>query len=314
MPTKKISSKKSLSGYTTGKKSLSRKSISNKSSKSSRKSTSNKKSLTKYKLCDTCFKVNKNNNNNNLISLCSESWKEFPYHIPILGRKEGSQEVHIDLGNKYKNRLIYFFGAKISTINLHSEYPKSYKNTNNYGLQFLDKNGKCTVKLNCPVLYKDTKMKGKGKETYMNHIHILVSNKDNTKWEDKLFTQNVLCCVNKKEVTQHINHNNRLIINALPFEYFKKGHIPTSYNLYYKTASNMTVKQLRKCVSSMIDTHPEYKKYIKKHNLKLTEVPLLVYCYDNKCSAGNKLALELYRAGFTNIVDYKDGIRGWMNR
>ena len=73
-----------------------------------------------------------------------------------------------------------------------------------------------------------------GKQTYLSHLHMLVSNKDMTQWLDKLITQNVLCHVTKEQLQNSIKNNNRLIINALNPEYFNKNAIPTSVNLPVK--------------------------------------------------------------------------------
>ena len=54
--------------------------------------------------------------------------------------------------------------------------------------------------------------------------------------------------------------------------------------------------------------------YLKKHKIPLEDTPILVYCYDAKCSAGVRLANELARAGFTNSIDYKNKMLGWLSR
>jgi len=267
-----------------------------------------------YKLCDTCFNIEIKNGN--LKTKNKEQWNLFPHHLPILGRQEGSQTLDINMGKKYANKLLYYWGSKEMFSNKNLEYPDSYvvnqhgKNTGitNDGLVKLDNKGDCSIKLDCPQPYKDDGV------SYMPHIHFLISDKNMTKWNNEMFTQNVLCDVKKRQVEEHITKKNRLIINALSSEYHKKAKIDTSFNLFYKDAQKMSSIQLKNKIKSFIKQDLHLQKYIKINKLKLTEVPILVYCYDNTCSSGNDLAMELFKVGFVNILDYKDGIIGWYNR
>ena len=106
----------------------------------------------------------------------------------------------------------------------------------------------------------------------------------------------------------------RIIINALPKEYYEQMKIPKSFNLYYKDAKKMTVLQIKNTIKKMISQHKCIQKIIKDTKLQLIEVPIIVYCYDKECDAGHHLANELFRAGFTNIIDYKEGILGYLGR
>ena len=45
--------------------------------------------------------------------------------------------------------------------------------------------------------------------------------------------------------------------------------------------------------------------------VKVFETPICAYCYNEGCTAGHQLINELYRAGFTNVIDYKGGIQEW---
>ena len=259
-----------------------------------------------YKLCDTCNKVELKGLN--LFSENNEEWNNFPHPLPILGKREGSQDLEIDMGKSNANCLIYWWGTQSMFKNLNLEYPDSYINSMNNGLMKLDSNGKCTISVNCPQPYKDKGI------SYMSHIHILVSNKPMNRWKKNIHTQNVLCVIDKPSLISHMRSKNRLIINALSAEYFEKAKLPNSFNLDYNKAKNMTPTQLNSSIKSMIKNHKNIQKIIKQNNLKLNEVPIIVYCYDKHCDAGHKLANELFRVGYTNVIDYADGILGYMGR
>jgi hypothetical protein len=267
-----------------------------------------------YKLCDTCFDIEVENGS--LKTKNQEQWNLFPHHLPMLGRREGSQESKIQMGKKYANRLLYYWGSKEMFSNKNLEFPDSYvvnqfdKRTGitNDGLVKLDSNGSSVIKLDCPQPYKEDGI------SYMPHFHFLISDKSMSKWSNDMFTQSVLCNIKKRQVKDHLDKKNRLIINALSSGYHKKAKIDSSFNLFYKDAQKMTSQKLKKQIKSFVMQDPDIQKFIKKNKLKLTEVPILVYCYDKTCNAGNDLALELFKAGFVNILDYKDGIIGWYNR
>ena len=178
----------------------------------------------------------------------------------------------------------------------------------NSGLMKLDANGKCKVFVNCPQPYKDKGI------SYMSHIHILVSDKKMSRWKKGMFTQNILCEINRKNLLHHMKQNDRLLINALPKEYFEKAHIPGSYNIDYNNAKKLGKNKLQNLVRKMVNSDKNISRIVKKNNLKITETPIIVYCYDKHCDAGHKLANELFKAGFTNVIDYKEGILGFMGR
>jgi hypothetical protein len=259
-----------------------------------------------YKLCDTCENVQKKGLN--LFSENEEEWNNFPHHLPILGERHGSQNIDIDMGQKHGNCLIYWWGSRTMFENLNLEYPDSYINSMNSGLIKLNSSGKCSISVNCPQPYKDKGV------SYMSHIHILVSDKKMTRWNKGIYTQNVLCEINKKNLIHHIQKKDRIIINALSCEYHNKAHIPNSHNLYYKEAKKLSIAQIHNRIRKMIKDEPKIQQIIKKNKLKITEVPIIVYCYDNKCDAGHQLANELFRAGYTNVIDYLDGTLGYFGR
>lgn len=259
-----------------------------------------------YKLCDTCNKVKLNGLN--IFSENNEKWNNFPHPLPILGKREGTQEIEINMGKSHSNCLIYWWGTKEMFQNLNLEYPDSYLDSTNNGLIKLDENGKCNVSVNCPQPYKDKGV------SYMSHIHILVSDKKLSRWKPNIYTQNVLCNIEKSNLNHHLRIKDRLVINALSTEHFEKAKIPGSFNLHYSKAKKMSTTQINNEIKFMIKEHKNIQKIIKKNNLKLYEVPIIVYCYDKHCNAAHELANQLFKAGYTNIIYYPYGILGYMGR
>lgn len=265
---------------------------------------SSKKSKKKNILCSTCTVI-KEDKYRNLFSDNKEDLTDFPGIIPGFNTK-GTEQILLELGKKYSNRLIYFISSDTRNNNLLLKYPDSYKNSKNFGLAKLDMNGKVKLSINCPQPYKEKGI------SYASHIHILISNKAMNSWLDNFITVSVICKVDKSIVKKHLKNKDRLIINALPKEYFDKSHIPTSFNIYYKEAKKLSSRKIKDLVKEMIDSHKDLQKYIKKNKIPLLDTPILVYCYDKKCSAGHQLGNILIQNGFTNIIDYSSGIVDWM--
>jgi rhodanese-related sulfurtransferase len=145
---------------------------------------------------------------------------------------------------------------------------------------------------------------------YINHIHMIVSDKNISRWEDKMFTQNVLCKINKEDYLRHVRIGTRVIINALDKEYNIPG---TDGNILYKEAQKMNPEQLRKLVMDI-----SVSKSIKHKNLtnikNIHKMPLIVYCHNPKCDAAKLLTEELYKAGFNDILYFSGGFLGYHNR
>ena len=264
-------------------------------------------------LCDTCLTV-EHNKSGSMFSRNEENWKDFPYHLPILGRKTGDQSVEVNLGKKYKNRLIYYFATRPSKMQITKLYPDSYKNSNNNGLMLLDDEGKCKVHMDCPLHYKDVPPKGvksDEKQGYATHLHILVSDSKMGKWEDDMFTQSVLCKIDKYQYNYHKVKGNRVIINAID----KKYSIPGTYgSIDYQRAKVMTPSQLRSKVKKVINNKLGSKCLSLLDVNNVIDMPLLVYCHNPECGASKELVTSLYKAGFYNILYYPGGFLDYHNR
>ena len=97
----------------------------------------------------------------------------------------------IHLGNKYKNRFIFFYGAKHTGKNCIElpSFSRAYNFSNN-GVVETNSKGSFDVFLKCPKGY--TKMN----KTYVSHVHFIISDKNNTKWEDNIYTKRIICELN----------------------------------------------------------------------------------------------------------------------
>lgn len=264
-------------------------------------------------LCDTCLTV-EHNALGSMFSKNEENWKDFPFNIPILGSKLGDQSVDVDLGKKHRNKLIYYFAARPSLMHVGKQYPDVYNNSSNNGLMVLDNNGKCKIHMNCPIQYKDDAPKGyntSNKQGYATHVHIIISDSKLNKWDDLMFTQSILCKIDKYQYNYHKVNGTRLIINAIDKKYNLPG---TNGNLDYKKLKDQTPSQIRNSVTKILNNTNSIHSKSKVNCPNPIDIPLLVYCYNPECHAAKTLVSSLYKAGFYNIMYYPGGFLDYHNR
>ena len=274
------------------------------------------------KKCSKCT-----NSSNNIVSIKKSNTVSFndllkriskdiklPSFINILEYhpKKYDLQLKLQLGKKNANRYVFFFGAY--PIN-NSKYQimhetKSYGNITNKGICKTNITGECNIKLKCPQPYRDNT------ETYQPHIHFLISNKQNTKWNLTLKTHTVTCPISHPELLTVLNKNSALIINALPYEYYIKSRIPMSISLPYKYLldSILNEQNIDQYLKTMLVHSNKLNNHFKKGNINLKDIPIISYCWDNKCNAGHILKDKLSDFGYTNIRIYEPGIVGWNKK
>lgn len=93
-----------------------------------------------------------------------------------------------------------------------------------------------------------------------------------------------------KEMTQKQKEMD--IINVLPSDAFKKGHIPGSVNIPAEAAD------FENKVASLVGDKT---------------APVVVYCASAECDASPKAARRLEQAGFKNVYDFEAGLQGWKD-
>ena len=219
----------------------------------------------------------------------------------------------IELGEKYANRTIFFFAAhpkneKDCDIILHAS--KAYGDLSNQGIAITNSKGIAEFSVRCPQGYKEEG------NTYISHIHFIVSNKNKTRWIPKMKTQRVSCNVSHRKMKAVLKTECAVVLNALGPKYYIQDRIPNSFNLPYTLLKNneLTEKEVTSFIQSLLPHYKKLRKAVKDKKLKLKEVPIVVYCYYHKCNASEILMEHLQEMGFKNVREYKLGIQGWRKR
>ena len=185
----------------------------------------------------------------------------------------------------------FYFGTneRLFTSPL-KKFEDAYGNLKNSGCTRTDSKGNAKIFLNCPQIY--IALNGK---VYNRHLHFIYWDEKNKMWSKTLFTQPLICHVDKEFVEKH--RKKALVIDALPEEMYDKKHIKGAVNLPYN--KKWTENDLKKLIE------------MKKMNIKNKQIPIIVYCYNQKCTASIKVIHRLNKMGYYNVVDFEDGITSW---
>lgn len=228
--------------------------------------------------------------------------------------KNANQNIEINLGKAKAGRMVLYYASQSYPVDKCSGCRVSnggtaYGNFKNRGIGKLDNQGKAILKICCPRPYRE-----EGK-TYPAHIHFIIANSKNTEWENKLFTQTIVCEINYQDVKKIVKTGCALLINALPFEYYVKNRIPGSVPLDHNLVlTKLNKKEVIEYIRIMLRHCVKINKSVVKGKLDLMDIPIVVYCYNESCEADLDLQIKLNKIGFTNVKVYQEGIVGWKKK
>ena len=276
----------------------------------------------KKKLCASCLRFDfnktlKSSNNKkpkwlDKINYVEEFVKKNENNFKNTYPKSYNKTIKINIGSEFSNRKILYWAAKPSNSLIINKAKEAYGNFSNSGIVTIDKNGYAKIKFLVPQNYKTIVKNEKEYTTFFKHIHYVISNVNNNKWNFNVYTKLFHNNYDYNQLMQKLNSKQTIILNVLPSEYYAKDHIPYTYNLPVKQIKKMSIKELNEWFISIIDLHyPKLKKLLSK--LELNEIPIICYCAHNKCSASKNGAEELMKKGFVNVSLYEDGMKGYNN-
>ena len=155
--------------------------------------------------------------------------------------------------------------------------------------------------LNCPQPYSVDGI------TYPRHVHYCLLKKDNL-WSDDIKTIIVTCDVDFKTMKQFVKDKCHLIINVLSKESYERCKIPGSINI------PLLSFQKDDAIDAIRNSLKDFDKLKKFRGKRLFELPIVVYCKNIECKASEKMIELLIDTGFRNLLEYSDGIIGWMRQ
>ena len=269
------------------------------------------------KICLTC-KVSKSMNIAELEKVIPDWYKEIGNYSllpPILNNNDKynakkttlqvhkpnitNYEVKVDIIDKRNTWICYWAANYTDKYDKIKTAKEAYDKFQNHGLVKTNSSGKAVLTLNCPQPYSVDGI------TYPRHVHYCLLKKDNF-WSDDIKTVIVSCDIDFKTMKKFVDDKCHLIVNALAKESYDRCKIPGSINipvLHYQKQNAIDV--IKKALN-------DFDKLKKFKNKKIYEVPIVVYCSNTECKASEKLIELLIDSGFRNLLEYSEGIKGWM--
>lgn len=229
--------------------------------------------------------------------------------LKMYKQKNTSMKMLLDIGKP--NVYVLYWGAEPNSNIKIRDAKDAYGKFSNYGVGKTDSQGKIMCYFDCPSPYSEMDNKNH-RETFYRHLHFTYS-KNGNNWLDAIYTKLIVCILNYNQTMKSHQDGKIVLINALPCSYYAMSHIPNSYNLDAKTIKKMSLEELNKWMTQVVETnYPKINKMLKSKKINLYELPIVVYCAHDKCNAGHKCAMEFLKKGFVNISDFKGGMKEYL--
>ena len=189
---------------------------------------------------------------------------------------------------------IFYFATKSRDFTKRIQMrTKAYGNLSNSGVTHTNNKGEAIIYIKCPQLYKNDNGK-----VYSRHFHFLYWSEKNNRWNHNLYTQQVLCTVDKSFVKKHMK--NAVIIDARFTKEYNQKHIEGAISVPFN----------KRYTDSDIFNKIKMSKIGKTNKMNNKLVPIIIYC-SKGCNASKKLSIKLNKLGFYNIKDYENGLTDW---
>ena len=213
--------------------------------------------------------------------------------------------------NKNDTWVFYWAATKSTNPSVIMSERDAYGSNTNHGLTKTNDRGNSELILNCPQPYKVDNI------IYPRHVHYTFLTSEKT-WDENIHSMVVMCDIDFDTLREYSNNRSHIIINALESDDHKKRGIPGSINMYYKDLSEMSKRERKNRIKSVLKR--ELKNYSKLSALinskKFTykQLPIIVYCEGEKCESSKLLSQFLIDSGYVNIAKYSGGLYDWSKK
>ena len=222
-------------------------------------------------------------------------------------------ELTVEVKIKETDNWLLFWAAEAGA-SLEGDKPegaaKSYGSEENRGLTKVDSDGNATFKLNCPRLYTEED------QLFPRHVHYTVLTEDKV-WSTSIGTIEVSCKLSFETMEKIQNKRTYVIMNALSKESYDENHIPNSILCHHESLDGLKKQKksgiIKKLLNENLSEYPPVKALVKEVD-DIKQIPIIVYCANDKCDASSKLMEHLYSCGFFNVLEYPGGMKEWLEK
>ena len=210
----------------------------------------------------------------------------------------------VNIESNKRERWLFYWAANRSKNPSHIMSERdAYGSNTNHGLVKTDKNGNAKLVLNCPQPYKDDN----SKLTYPRHVHYTFLKEDDT-WNENINSLVVLCHVDFLTMKMYNDTKSHMIISTIPDDESIDNNVYLDYKSLYEMNRTERKHYLLRFLKDNIEKYPKLNSKVISKNLKLRDIPIVVYGKNREDKSSLKTCEYLIDSNIVNVIEYSGGI------
>ena len=210
----------------------------------------------------------------------------------------------VDVESNKRERWLFYWAANKSKDPSHIMSERdAYGSNTNHGLVKTDSNGNAKLVLNCPQPYKDDN----SKLTYPRHVHYTFLKEDDT-WNENINSLVVLCHVDFQTMKMYSDTKSHMIISTIVDDDTIDNNVYLDYKSLYEMNRTERKHYLLRFLKDNIEKYPKLNSKVISKNLKLRDIPIVVYGKNREDKSSLKTCEYLIDSNIVNVIEYSSGI------
>lgn len=210
----------------------------------------------------------------------------------------------VNIESNKRERWLFYWAANRSKNPSHIMSERdAYGSNTNHGLVKTDKNGNAKLVLNCPQPYKDDN----SKLTYPRHVHYTFLKEDDT-WNENINSLVVLCHLDFLNMKMYNDTKSHMIICTIKEDETIDNNVYLDYKSLYEMNRTERKHYLLRFLKDNIEKYPKLNSKVLSKNLKLRDIPIVVYGKNREDKSSLKTCEYLIDSNIVNVIEYSGGI------
>lgn len=210
----------------------------------------------------------------------------------------------VDVESNKRERWLFYWAANQSKDPSHIMSERdAYGSNTNHGLVKTDSNGNAKLVLNCPQPYKDDN----SKLTYPRHVHYTFLKEDDT-WNENINSLVVLCHIDFSNMKMYNDTKSHMIISTVKEDDTIDNNVYLDYKSLYEMNRTERKHYLLRFLKDNIEKYPKLNSKVLSKNLKLRDIPIVVYGQNREDKSSLKTCEYLIDSNIVNVIEYSGGI------
>ncbi|MDA7663674.1 hypothetical protein N8569_00065 [bacterium] len=210
----------------------------------------------------------------------------------------------IEVESNKRERWLFYWAANRSKDPSHIMSERdAYGSNTNHGIVKTDENGNAKLVLNCPQPYKDDN----SKLTYPRHVHYTFLKEDDT-WNENINSLVVLCHLDFLTMKMYNDTKSHMIISTIVEDETIDNNVYLDYKSLYEMNRTERKHYLLRFLKDNIEKYPKLNSKVLSKNLKLRDIPIVVYDKNREDKSSLKTCEYLIDSNIVNVIEYSGGI------